>query len=231
MKEFVATEQPHNAIAERKCKIHGSYRLPEGYEFGYVPADAIIAPLEQIPGTEQVSMELSTSNSLTKTCLAMLQTGYAAYSVYKARGDQIAVYGYAAFGLTVIPYIMMSVLNLVAQLVSDDYPMLYMIHTLEMDEAIGRGGIFHGAVAKLEPWAGGIDNDTRTVLIDSNSGPWRVQESGSAVATFQNQDITSPQHLQRIEVHPRRIFAHGGGDVYIPCCTNSGARDSLTIQQ
>ncbi|PMD19655.1 hypothetical protein NA56DRAFT_690277 [Hyaloscypha hepaticicola] len=232
MKEFVASEEPHDSIAERKCKIHGSYRLPEGYEFAYVPTDAVIAPLEQIPGAEQVSMELSTSNSLIKTCLAMLQTGYAAYSVYKARGDQIAVYGYAAFGLTVIPYIMMSVLNLVAQLVSDDYPMLYMIHTPEMDEAIGRGGIFQGAVAKLEPWAGGIDNDTGMVLMDSNSGPWKVEESGFTVATFQNQDVTSSRHLQRIEVYNRRIYAHGDGDVYIPCCTKfqrQGQSDNSTI--
>ena len=217
MKEFVASDEPHSSIAERKCKIHGSYRLPKGYEFAYVPTDAVIAPLEQIPETERVSIELSTSNSLTKTCLAMLQTGYAAYSVYRARGDQIAVYGYAAFGLTVIPYIMMSVLNLVAQIVSDDYPMLYMIRTPEMDEAIGRGGIFHGAVAKLEPWASGIDNDTLMVLMDSNSGPWRVQEIGTTVATFQNQNVASPQHLQRIQVYRRKTSAHR--DVYIPSCT------------
>jgi len=217
MKEFIATEEPMYSIAKRKCKIHGSYRLPKGYEFAFVPTDAVIAPLEQIPETERVSIELSTSNSSIKTCLAILQTAYAAYSVYRARGDQIAVYGYAAFGLTVIPYIMMSVLNLVAQIVSDDYPMLYMIRTPEMDEAIGRGGIFHGAVAKLEPWAGGIDDDPRMVLMDSNSGPWRVQEIGTTVATFQNQNVASPQHLQRIQVYRQKTSARR--DVYIPNCT------------
>jgi hypothetical protein len=106
----------------------------------------------------------------------MFQTGYAAYSVYRARGDQITVYGYAAFGLTVIPYITMSILNLVAQIVSDDYPMLYMIQSAEMDEAIERGGTFLGPVAKLEPWAGGLNNDGRATLINTNNGPWHVRQ-------------------------------------------------------
>jgi hypothetical protein len=46
---------------------------------------------------------------------------------------------------------MMSVLNLIAQLLAPDYPCLYMIRSEEMAEAEKRGGLFDGAVGMLRP--------------------------------------------------------------------------------
>lgn len=213
MKEWVTSNSPAAPIATRKCKIHGRYRHSKGYEFTYVPTDTVIAPLSRASGIERVSTQLTSSNSLAKTCLAMFQTGYAAYSVYRARGDQITVYGYAAFGLTVIPYITMSILNLVAQIVSDDYPMLYMIQSAEMDEAIERGGTFLGAVTKL----GGLDNGGRATLINTNNGPWHVRQARRNGVILENQDSASPQHLRQIQIVKR-----GGqtmGKAYVPNCS------------
>jgi hypothetical protein len=39
------------------------------------------------------------------------------------------MYGYAAFGLTVIPYAIMSILNLTANLLTPEYPMLFMVQS------------------------------------------------------------------------------------------------------
>jgi hypothetical protein len=88
-------------------------------------------------------------------------------TLYRARGDQVGEhglydineltplqlerYGYAAFGLTVIPYVTMSLVNLIAHLATPHYSAMYLVHSPEMDEAIERGGIFEGAVGRAEP--------------------------------------------------------------------------------
>jgi hypothetical protein len=50
------------------------------------------------------------------------------------------VYGYAAFGLTVTPYIITSLVNLMGQIATPEYPTIFMVHPAEMDEARRPGG-------------------------------------------------------------------------------------------
>lgn len=89
------------------------------------------------------------SYSLPKAIIAIIQLIYAITTLYKSRGDQIAVYGYAAFGLTVIPYALMSFVNLVSGLVTPEYSALFMVGSDVMDEAIRRGAKFDGVVGRL----------------------------------------------------------------------------------
>ena len=67
--------------------------------------------------------------------VAIFQVLYASYTLYKTRGDQLSQYGYAAFGLTVIPYIIMSFLNLLGNLSTPNYLTLYLIGSPELEEA------------------------------------------------------------------------------------------------
>ena len=63
-------------------------------------------------------------------------------------GDQIQRYGYAAFGLTVAPYLLMSIVNLLGTMLTPDYPCLYLVSSEVMDEAARREGArFEGMVA------------------------------------------------------------------------------------
>ncbi|KAH8725619.1 hypothetical protein GQ44DRAFT_826426 [Phaeosphaeriaceae sp. PMI808] len=216
-KEFEFSCEPFESILRRKCKIHGVYRLPEGYEFAYIPHDAILSPSGINRSSSEAHINLVTSNSLMKTCLALLQTGYAMFSVYRARGDQIDLYGYAAPGLSVIQYIIMSVLNLIAQAVSDDYPMFYMVSSAEMDEAIRRGGIFQGAVARLEPWDGGIDELEKELCISTNSGPWIVdRNTGLGGWSLRSQHPDTTPNFHQIET---KVASSGSHNIYIPTCT------------
>lgn len=142
--------------------IHGTYRLPRGYRFSSVPSDAIVAGVdpngrvadEEIPARlpwmkQKRRTGIATNSNVSKFLIAIVQTTIAALTLYKSRGDQIERYGYAAFGLTVVPYIIMGVLNLLAQIATPGYSMLYMVHTPEMAEARQRGGIFDGVVGAL----------------------------------------------------------------------------------
>jgi hypothetical protein len=55
---------------------------------------------------ESIPTTLSSSYSVVRTVIAMIQILYATFTLFKAvKGPQIKQYGYAAFGLTVVPYV------------------------------------------------------------------------------------------------------------------------------
>jgi len=126
--------------------IHGTCSLPEGYRLAIVPPDSQFAP-SLVPNT---AIEISASYNLVKVLIALIQSGYALWTLYKSQGDQIHQFGYAAFGLTVAPYAVMSVVNLLGHLCRPDYPSLYLVENSIMNEARRRGGVFEGSVCRVQ---------------------------------------------------------------------------------
>ncbi|KAK0509327.1 hypothetical protein JMJ35_008698 [Cladonia borealis] len=95
-------------------------------------------------------IELSSNYNLPKCVVAIFQTLYASATLYETKGDQIQRYGYAAFGLTVAPYLVMSIINLFGTMLTPDYPCVYLVRSEIMDEASRREGAkFEGMVATL----------------------------------------------------------------------------------
>jgi hypothetical protein len=110
------------------AKIHGGFQLPYGYDWIRIPRTAIVRPYgtrasqpsddsKQTPQEEdrQPEVHLSASYSLVRPLIAIVQTIYAGVTLYRTRGDQLDRFGFAAFGLTVTPYLVMSIINFVAQ--------------------------------------------------------------------------------------------------------------------
>lgn len=94
---------------------------------------------------------LSMSYSLCKALVAIFQLLYASWTLYKTKGDQLEHYGYAAFGLTVTPYLVMSLTNLLGNILTPDFPALYLVRNDVMDEAARReGGLFVGIIGSVE---------------------------------------------------------------------------------
>jgi hypothetical protein len=70
---------------------------------------------------------IPSSYSALKSLVAVTQALFAATTLYNSKGHQIDRFGYAAFGLTVVPYALMSIVNLIANLVCPEYPAMYLI--------------------------------------------------------------------------------------------------------
>lgn len=87
--------------------------------------------------------------SFAKALVSLLQLLYAISSLYRTRGNQIEIYGYAAFGLTVAPYAVMSFVNLLGNMLSVEFNKIYMVKSLIMQEALQRGGSFAGVIGDL----------------------------------------------------------------------------------
>ena len=121
-------------------------KLPRGYSLIELPSKAkIISDVSDEPG----DIELCSSYNVPKAIIAIVQTIYASITLYRARGDQVQRYGYAAFGLTVLPYLTMSIMNLFANSLLPEYSSLYIVRSLELDEAITAGGQVDGAVGRI----------------------------------------------------------------------------------
>lgn len=97
--------------------------------------------------TTQSEAILASSSNLLKLFVSLIQSVWAIITIYRSRGDQIQQYGYAAFGLTVAPYASMSILNALANMLTPDYPSMFLIRTPEMDKVEADGeGFFKGAI-------------------------------------------------------------------------------------
>ena len=175
--------------------MHGLCSLPEGYQLAIVPPGSLVyeisrpqleSPPPQDRGNQNddgnlASIKINSSSNYAKNLIAVFQTVYASLTLYQARGDQIQRYGFTAFGFTVTPYLVMSIVNLLSTILNPSYSTTYMVQSTMMDEAVQRGGYFEGMVGRVE------DSDAE-------------YHTKNPKATFQFQDNT-PHVLQFGENH------------------------------
>jgi hypothetical protein len=157
---------PHLLTRRGWFEIHGSYQLPEGYGFETAPSDTLLRQISPDDNSRAIHVTICANSNLLKSFVAILQALYAAYTLYHARGKQIAQFGYASYGLTVVPYLIMSILNLVSQLLNPDYPTLFIIRSPEMFEAERRGAFFDGVIGS-------------TVSMEKEPEEWIVEAAGN----------------------------------------------------
>jgi len=218
--------------------VHGTYNLPEGYRLAIVPSDAQFSA----PANPNTVIEVSATYNLVKALIALVQSAYALYTLYRAQGDQVEQFGYAAFGLTVAPYAVMSVVNLIGNLCRPDYPSLYLIESSAMDEARKRGGVFSGAVGRVREEDFAVCGCYLVDGDDAEQLHFSADEKGDLTATF---GTTSPPaswdtinasscsekstpsrssltpHSRSIRPLPEKLDYTGTNDdpyLLIPCC-------------
>ncbi|KAL2843051.1 hypothetical protein BJX68DRAFT_270376 [Aspergillus pseudodeflectus] len=99
---------------------------------------------------ERDTGDLAASYNIPKAIISLAQAIWATITIYRARGNQIDQYGYAAFGLTVAPYAYMSIINLIATCITPEYPAIYMVRTSLMNQAEAHGALITGEVGCLD---------------------------------------------------------------------------------
>lgn len=125
---------------------------------------------------------ISSSYNMIGGLIALAQAIYTSVTLYQTRGDQINQYGYAAFGLTVAPFVLMSIINLIGNIFSPTYNAIYMIKTSVMTEARRHGCRFDGVVGKLK--------EGRGALLESDIGEVNWVESAVFERTGENDQLT-----------------------------------------
>ncbi|PQE23466.1 pogo transposable element protein [Rutstroemia sp. NJR-2017a BBW] len=113
---FRAMPLHHQLVYTDDVQLHGLCQLPPGYTLCFVPPHMSVRPRRNPNGEQTSSLTISSHFSALQVLWSITQTGIGSYTLYKSRGSQLDIYGYAAFGLTVIPYVIASVINLLASL-------------------------------------------------------------------------------------------------------------------
>ncbi|KAI5778469.1 hypothetical protein EDC01DRAFT_622837 [Geopyxis carbonaria] len=157
-------------------KVQGHYKLPPGYALAVLPPGAVVGPLRASNATKE-QIVISNSYDLIKSFAAMLQIVSSIYAVFTAYAGQTLAYGYSAFGFSVVPYTIMSILNAVANLVEASYDTLYLVRSQVMEEAERRNsGEFTCEVAELPTqW---VAEQVRLTEFDAKGAPvWTHDEA------------------------------------------------------
>jgi hypothetical protein len=124
-------------------EVHGLEYMYPSYELVYVPRNAVVEDGIPTPVRDDGivtaplksdGIKLSKSTNLTKGLIAILQLIFSTFTLVRSKANQIEIYGYAAFSLTVAPYAVMALVNLIANAVMPTYPSLYLVRNDVMDE-------------------------------------------------------------------------------------------------
>ena len=166
-------------------------------------------------------MDLSSSYSFSQAAVAMFQVVFASVTLYRTRGDQIQRYGFAAFGLTVAPYLTMSIINLVSAFVTPNYPTLYMVNSGTMDEAISHGAKIEGVAGALVPAQSEVQGALKGIFQTEGDHKFYMHRHRT-VLNSQNHSETLEE---RVEVrfrfwHPRRRPTQEKAKLLLPSCSN-----------
>jgi len=89
------------------------------------------------------------SRSIVKWLASVAQLVFSSITLYEARGSQLQRYGYAAFGLSVFPYTLMTFVNLVFGSIVGEYSTIFVLRTAILDEAKRCGGTISGEIGTL----------------------------------------------------------------------------------
>ena len=139
-------------VDHENIKVHGLCKLAPGYGLSYISPNVKVYARHyaQLGNQDIKPTRIASTHDIPRILFSLIQTVSGGYSLYKARGSQIDRYGFAAFGLTVLPYMIVSIINFIASLLSAEYETVYMVHSTMMDEMVSRGGIVDGIVGSLE---------------------------------------------------------------------------------
>lgn len=194
----------HNNIIDHKnVKIQGACLLSPGYALSYVPSDMKVYPCISPRPASAASSSRSTSREVRepprthiasahdfpRILFSLTQTISGGVSLYKARGSQIDRYGFAAFGLTVVPYIIISIINFVGSLLTSEYETLFLVRSTIMDEMIDRGGSVDGVVGTIDA----LSEHGQELLL--NKGDKRVENEGEKMIFRRRDELPSRQIL------------------------------------
>ncbi|KAF8246575.1 hypothetical protein K440DRAFT_631102 [Wilcoxina mikolae CBS 423.85] len=169
-------------LDREKYKIHGHFTLPPNYTLAHLPPGTELMSLAASHATKS-DIVLSNSYSVVKAFTGLVQIISSLYTIYSSYGDETARYGFAAFGFTVLPYTVMSMLNVAANIIEASYDCLFLVRSDVMKEAEEReGGEFVGEVAELVPATPDIEIAVAgTEFVDlrfqrTARGQWRAHE-------------------------------------------------------
>jgi hypothetical protein len=113
----------------------------------------------QVPASEGQDVRIAPSSDIFSSIAGVAQLTFGLSTLFETTGPQVNRFGYAAFGLTVLPYLIMSIINTTAIFFTPTYSSMYLVHSEIMDEALGHPGAhFEGTVGRIPKGSTSLDD-------------------------------------------------------------------------
>lgn len=150
-----------------------------------------------IPEKEESTLRISQNSNILISLIAVAQIVYAAYSLARVTGDQFEHFGYSAFHLTVLPYMVMSFVNLLGNLATPTYPSIYLVGTTILEEARLRGLKFSDPIGYIHDrhFGGQIAESNTRTHETFRIKPWSCHRDEAKIDP--NQDADTAALLRR----------------------------------
>lgn len=127
----VTTVQGQHPVASEsvwswtRCQLQRRRPVPTEATLVALPPNLIVHPVLSQSSTRKFA--IAYNHNIIKILAALAQIAYASFQLIESSGPQIERFGYAAYQLTIIPYALMSVLNLIAALCEPEFPAMFLV--------------------------------------------------------------------------------------------------------
>ncbi|KND86342.1 hypothetical protein TOPH_09018 [Tolypocladium ophioglossoides CBS 100239] len=215
-------------------QVHGVTRLPAGYRLLVLPGwttfeandEAHNETHDETQGTRLSSLSSGSrlnasltapfrpqtkfnstvpcGYNLVKILISISQLLFSIATLYETRGNQIELFGYAAFGLTVVPYVWMSFINLLGNLMCPQYLTMYVVNSPALDNL--RTEVANKGLANrynFDGTVGRISRETERRVLDTNG---YLLKHTTAMEIFYSRFDKSPE-ARRLIYHTAAAFA------------------------
>ncbi|CAN9199911.1 unnamed protein product [Alternaria alternata] len=169
-------------------KIHGGCSLPDGYEFRLVSYYAKFKnDKKEIRSTrrsknassrwydilftfskwDKTPNDVPCSYNGAKAIASIVQIAFGIRTLYTTKGNQVERFGYAAYGLTVTQYALMSFVNLAGNLLRPDYTSVYIVESDELDDLRLKHGCTIATIGQIEEDSEQLErHERRRMIVD-----------------------------------------------------------------
>jgi len=150
-------KHPHGEIIRPAVisiqNVHGiTYELihvPEGVKI-FTNPDIVQKPSDRAASAVIVTENISKGRSGVKSLICLFQLIFSAVTLRRVRGNQLDIYSYAAFSLSVALYAVMAAANLLANMFSPQDQTMFLVRNEVLDEAESLYGVrVGGSVGEL----------------------------------------------------------------------------------
>lgn len=141
-------------LSSRGRSVHGVCSLPPRDKLAILPSGAKVDNIDghKVNSKDVHSSRISSSYNFSTALIAIFQPIYASITLYNTRGNQIQQHGYPAFGFSVTPYLVMSIVNLISAVLTPDFADVYLLKSEVLEEAsLREGARFEGLVGSIKP--------------------------------------------------------------------------------
>ena len=136
---FDGNEDGAYAITDRgQHMLHGIAEPPAGYALAIPMRKGHTEYLIQEHLNDTKRLKVHYRPGAMSIVLSLIQIGIGTYNVYTARSSQIPRWGYAAYSLSVLPYVIMSVMNVLCAAIVDSYACAQLLRTPILEESLKR---------------------------------------------------------------------------------------------